>query len=111
MQSIKGTPKFTSLGDVGFDTLIENKFFKVVGGQIVQVDEPSGSGTLFLVNPRSDKDSSYFYFGGEESSGDWKINRYPVSDVSTKESATEAANSSYATLAAAWTDRTTLTYS
>ena len=69
------------------------------------------TGTAFLENTLCSKDGGFYYFGGDESaSGDWKINRYPTGDVDAKESATEAANISFATLAAAWPNRTTLSY-
>ena len=65
----------------------------------------------FLTDPLCAKDATYYYIGGNQSNGDWKINRYLISGVDTTDSATEAANPTYATLAAAFVDRATLTYS
>lgn len=54
-------------------------------------------------------DLTYYYYGGTDSNGDWKINRYNRTTLA-KTSATESNNGAYLTLAAAWADRTTLTY-
>lgn len=54
-----------------------------------------------------DYDGTYTYFGSEAT--DWRINRYTSAGVKT--TANESNNGSYGSLAAAWVDRATLTYS
>jgi len=69
------------------------------------------TGTEFLTITETDLvDATYYFYGGTDSNGDWKINRYTKSSLTTKVSATESNNGSFASLAAAWIDRTTLTY-
>ena len=62
----------------------------------------------FLTITETEDGATYEYYGGTDLSGDWKINRFDSSY--TKTSATQANNAGYSTLAAAWTDRETLTY-
>lgn len=52
---------------------------------------------------------TYHYFGGI-SLGKWKVFRVTVADPGEKLAATETNNEGVTSLAAAWTDRATLTY-
>lgn len=70
-----------------------------------------GGGTEFLTITLSDMtNATYYYYGGTNGDGDWQINRFTKASLSTKVVATESNNGSYGNLAAAWTDRTSLTY-
>lgn len=69
-----------------------------------------GGGTQYLTITENATDATYRYFGGVDSGGNWKINRYLRSDLTVKTSATEANNPGETTLAGAWPDRSTLTY-
>lgn len=84
-------------------------FFRDNAG--TETDLLAGGGASFLTEPTSSNDGAFYFFGGNESNGDWKINRYPSNDVTTKESATEAANPSFTDLTTAFANRATLVYS
>lgn len=79
-----------------------------LGRRIVGVAGQGGTDFLSTDN-FDDTDGTYYFYGGELNDGAWKINRYHKTTF-VKESADEDGNPSYTTLAAAWTDRLTLTY-
>jgi hypothetical protein len=56
------------------------------------------------------EDPDHYYYGGLDSSDDWRINRYSKLDLNALDSAAESNNGSFVTLTAAWDDRTTLVY-
>lgn len=74
--------------------------------------EPAGGGgTDFLdISEFDDTDATYYYYGGLDTALDWKINRYHKTTF-IKTSADEAGNPTKTSLALAWADRTTLSYS
>jgi len=74
------------------------------------VDLGAGGGTEFLTDQVSERDGDFYFFGGNDSAGDWKINRYPVGDVSTKVSANEVLNPSFTDLTSAFASKDTLVY-
>ena len=70
-----------------------------------------GTITQFLISTLSDIASpTYYYYGGIDGSGNWKINRYLRTDVNTQDSATEVNNPAFTDLATAWANRLTLIY-
>jgi len=81
----------------------------VIGRRIVGVAGQGGTDFL-TVEEFDDTDGTYYFYGGEQDGGAWKINRYHKTTF-VKESADEGGNPTKTTLAAAWTDRTTLSYS
>lgn len=84
-----------------------NRIARIPDGDFVSNVEPSE----FLVQVLSDTDSAtYYYYGGLDSDGGWKINRILKTDLNSRQSATIANNGSYGTLSAAWTDRASLNY-
>lgn len=62
----------------------------------------------FLVVTETGSDATYQYYGGIDSAGNWKINRYNSSF--DKESATVTNNGAFLDLTSAWADKSTLTY-
>ena len=69
-----------------------------------------GGGSEFLtISEFDDTDGTYYFYGGVDLAVDWKINRYHKTTF-VKTSADEGNNGGYASLAAAWPDRLTLTY-
>lgn len=69
-----------------------------------------GGGSEFLtISEFDDTDGTYYFYGGVDLAVDWKINRYDKTTF-VKTSADEGNNGGYASLAAAWPDRLTLTY-
>lgn len=69
-----------------------------------------GGGTSFVEVTLTDlADSTNYYYGGTNSSAGWQINKYLKSTL-VLGFATIGNNPSKANLAAAWADRTTLTY-
>lgn len=74
-------------------------------------DGGSGSGTVFLTDTLSDLDSNtYYYYGGNDSDSNWKVNRYLKTDLNTQVSANQTSNASYTTLTSAWAARQSLIY-
>ena len=70
---------------------------------------PLEAGDFLAVTVFDDLDSTYYYYGGLDSSLEWKINRFHKTTF-VKASATEGNNPTYTTLSTAWTNRTSLTY-
>jgi len=70
-----------------------------------------GGGTDWLdITEFDDTDSTYYFYGGENLAGDWQVNRYhKTTFVVTR--ADEVGDPAYTTLATAWPNRLTLTYS
>lgn len=80
---------------------------RLADGDFIKGQEPNE----FLVQALSDTVSAtYYYFGGIDSNGNWKINRYLKTNLNSKSTATISNNGSYSTLGAAWTDRASLSY-
>jgi hypothetical protein len=57
-----------------------------------------------------DTDATYYFYGGLTSASAWQINRYTKAAL-VRTSAALAGNPTKTSLASAWTDRLTLTYS
>jgi hypothetical protein len=91
----------------------------LTAGDVLSADSASaaswkpqtGGGTDFLdITEFDDTDSTYYFYGGENLAGDWQVNRYhKTTFVVTR--ANEIGDPAYTTLAAAWPNRLTLTYS
>lgn len=65
----------------------------------------------FLTNPLVDVNSpTYYYYGGIDESGEWKVNRTSKSNINIRQSASEINNPTISNLSAAWSSRTSLTY-
>lgn len=76
-------------------------------GEYVSGIEPNA----FFTQAISDIDSAtYYYYGGYDSTGEWKINRYLKTDLNSKTSANEAGNGAYTELSSAWAARASLVY-
>lgn len=94
----------TSIIEEGTEPNQNQKVILVVGGAV------SGGGSSFLDITLTDfADVTNYYYGGTRNNGDWQINRY-LKTTLVKTSADEAGNPSETSLGAAWTNRTTLTY-
>lgn len=83
---------------------ISNRITALPDGDLI-----SGAASFMDVSFVDLADGSHYYYGGLLG-GEWKINRFEVGNATSKSSATIADNGSYATLAAAWTDRVSLVY-
>jgi hypothetical protein len=78
---------------------------------VVKMTASGGGGSSFITISETDTtDGTYYYYGGVDAYSAWKINRYSKSNLSVTASATIVENATKADLAAAWVDRTTLTY-
>jgi len=105
---------------VGFSTLVSQVDAEAGTSQVIYEWTPErvaqaivalGSGASFLnITEFDDTDASYYFYGGLDGGSSWQINRYDKTTF-VKTSARESGNPSYMSLAAAWTDRLTLTYS
>lgn len=83
-----------------------------VDGRHVTLSNIAGGGSGGLEVTESDlTDPVYYYYGGIDTSGDWKINRYDRDDATLKNFATEANNPGIINLGTAWSSRTLLNYS
>lgn len=102
---------------IGVSTTILTPFFvKVASGagpQGIQGIPGSGGsgGNSFLTISRTEQTSTVVYYGGLDSSGNWKINKWLISNLTAATSATVSNNSGTTTLNTAWTNRATLVYS
>ena len=65
----------------------------------------------FKVTDTDLTNASHYYYGGESPAGIWAINRYVKPGGTSRVVANQENNPSYTTIAAAWPDRTTLSYS
>ena len=87
--------------------IFEGRIRRLPSGERILGQDPDS----FLVQALSDTASAtYYYYGGIDQNGDWKIVRYLQSDLNSRSAATISNNGSYATLSAAWTDRASLSY-
>ena len=83
----------------------------LVSGRFLELPSGDELTPVFLTVTLTDvDDASYYYYGGLDADGNWKINRYDKTNLATVTSAVEDTNGAYASLAAAWASRTILSY-
>ena len=81
------------------------------GWSLMASSASPGGGTEFLtISEFDDTDGTYYFYGGKDLVLDWKINRFHKTTF-VKESADEVGNPTETSLAEAWPDRLTLSYS
>ena len=94
-------------------TLITATDLRVRNGDSVIIpaaEIPDYLSETFEVTDTDLTNSTNYYYGGEDPGGIWAVNRYVKPGGTSKVTATQDANPSYTTIAAAWPNRTTLTY-
>ena len=91
--------------------IVEENQSLVLNGGTVSIEGSGGSFASYTITQLDASNATYYYYGGIDASNNWVILRYVKANLLQRSKATNATNSIYSDLAAAWNNRLSLNYS